>query len=87
MRRHHLLGQDMASRHMMGDAPPYTHGVPLDRIHPSLENCNEDGSFRPRHCNYDTADCWCVNDHGVPVPGTFGALDCGESNCDVLTYM
>uniref|UniRef100_A0A2R5L5B6 Uncharacterized protein n=1 Tax=Ornithodoros turicata TaxID=34597 RepID=A0A2R5L5B6_9ACAR len=44
--------------------------------------CDPDGAFVPRQCSPSHTDCWCVNEAGTRLPGTWGNVHCRPVNVD-----
>lgn len=38
--------------------------------------CDHHGAFLPKQCNGDRSECWCVNEAGVRLPGTWNTAEC-----------
>ncbi|KAG1683255.1 SPARC-related modular calcium-binding protein 1 [Nymphon striatum] len=46
-----------------------------------IPECNSDGTFKKIQCHASTGYCWCVNNHGKPIPGSSTArksVDCDQ---------
>uniref|UniRef100_A0A6A7FYZ2 Amyloid beta A4 protein n=1 Tax=Hirondellea gigas TaxID=1518452 RepID=A0A6A7FYZ2_9CRUS len=66
-------------------------GVPAGRVY--LPACNEAGNFVAMQCHPATTTCWCVDHHGLEVPGTrlsqpaipdcSAPVSCPRQSCDL----